>query len=233
MRTLNVDEIEARVGSVNENGCTLLLYKTARIDSAILDEEFGRLNWQCEFKEIKGNMYCGIGVYDAEKSQWVWKWDCGVESNTEKEKGEASDAFKRAGFKWQIGSELYSSPFIWINLSASELIDRNGKKTLNPRVKFTVSEIGYNDKREINKLSIVDNNGELRYEIGKKVKQPDPNAEKMENYKTNLVRALQYVKEATTTQELEKVWNDWTFYRNDKVFKAEVIKRKNELNNAA
>lgn len=116
MRNLKEDEIECKIATIKKDkGLTLLLYKTARTDMLILDETFGQMNWQCEYKEIKGNMYCGISVYDKEKCQWVSKWDCGVESAFgDKQKGEASDAFKRAGFKWGIGIELYTAPFIWI-----------------------------------------------------------------------------------------------------------------------
>lgn len=117
VRNLKEDEIECKIATVKKDkGITLLLYKTARTDILILDEIFGQMNWQCEYKEIKGNMYCGISVYDESKSQWVTKWDCGVESAFgDKQKGEASDAFKRAGFKWGIGVELYTAPFIWIS----------------------------------------------------------------------------------------------------------------------
>lgn len=114
MRALKADEIEVRVGQVYEKGVSMLLYKNARVDMAMLDEEFGTFGWQRDHKEIKGNLYCGIGVYDQAKECWVWKWDCGTESNTEKEKGEASDSFKRAGVCWGIGRELYTAPFIFM-----------------------------------------------------------------------------------------------------------------------
>lgn len=72
------------------------------------------MNWKCEYKEIKNNMYCGISIYNEKTKEWVTKWNCGTESNTEKEKGEASDALKRAGFTWGIGTELYTSPLIFV-----------------------------------------------------------------------------------------------------------------------
>lgn len=114
-RDLRADEIECKIATVNGKGVSLLLYKTARTDMQILDETVGAFNWQCGYHEVKGNMYCEISIYDKEKNQWITKEDCGVESAFgDKEKGEASDAFKRAGFKWGIGTELYTSPFIWI-----------------------------------------------------------------------------------------------------------------------
>ncbi len=93
IRDLTEKEIECKIATIKEKGLSLLLYKTARTDMAILDETFGAMNWQCEYKEIKGNMYCGISVFDEIKNQWITKWDCGIESEYgDKEKGEASDA---------------------------------------------------------------------------------------------------------------------------------------------
>ena len=119
IRPLKADEIECRVAQVTSKGCSLLLYKTARVDRAILDETYGDL-WQNDFKVIDGKMYGGIGIYHKELKEWLWRWDCGVESNTEAEKGQASDCFKRAGFKWGIGIELYSAPFIWISAETAK-----------------------------------------------------------------------------------------------------------------
>ena len=131
----------------------------------ILDETVGAGNWQRDHKEIKGNLYCGVGIWDKEKSQWVWKWDCGTESTTEKEKGEASDSFKRACVNATgVGRELYTSPNIMIDCEMIEEKDRNGKTIYKlpkeeQRRRFSVKEIQYNDKREISKLVIVDNKG--------------------------------------------------------------------------
>jgi len=131
VRDLKEDEIECKISSVKDGkGLSLLLYKTARTDMSVLDETFGQMNWQCEYKEIKGNMYCGISVFDDIKKEWITKWDCGVESVFgDKQKGEASDAFKRAGFKWGIGVELYTSPFIWISSKNCEIknVNNNAK----------------------------------------------------------------------------------------------------------
>ena len=114
-RLLRADEIECRISSINEKGLSLLLYKTARTDANLLDETVGGENWENDFKIVDGVLYGGIGIFDEIKNDMVWKWDAGTESNTEAEKGRASDAFKRAGFKWGIGRELYTSPFIWIS----------------------------------------------------------------------------------------------------------------------
>ena len=170
-RELKAEEIECRVAQVSAKGCSLLLYKTARVDRAILTETYGN-RWQNDFKTIDGKMYGGIGVYDTELKEWLWRWDCGTESNTEAEKGQASDCFKRAGFKWGIGVELYSAPFIWINCETEQY---NGKFKLKDRfAKFDVKTIGYDANRNINKLVITDNKGNTVYELGKFIKQPEP-----------------------------------------------------------
>lgn len=171
IRLLNANEIECRVQSVKKTkngvGCILLLYKDARVDMKLLDETYGSMNWQRTHEVINGNLFCNIEVWDAEKSQWVKKQDVGTESNTEKEKGQASDSFKRAGFNWGIGRELYTSPFIWIDLKDGEHYDKDGKTYLSPRTKFTVKSIGYNDEREITSLQVADTHNVVRYELGK------------------------------------------------------------------
>ena len=117
-RDLRADEIECRVQSVKEKGLVLLLYKDARVDMNILDETVGSSNWQREHYECKGNLFCRVGIdigtHEGKAERWVYKSDCGTESNTEAQKGEASDSFKRACFNWGIGRELYTAPFTWI-----------------------------------------------------------------------------------------------------------------------
>lgn len=141
-RDLTADEIECRVQSVKQSGLVLLLYKNARCDMNILDETVGAENWQREHYECKGNLFCRVGIRCREaeidcakntkeiiRDEWVWKSDCGTESNTEAQKGEASDSFKRACFNWGIGRELYTAPFTWIpadkcNISQGKCYDK-------------------------------------------------------------------------------------------------------------
>lgn len=156
-RKLNADEIEVRVATVSEKGCQALLYKNARCDMNILDETVGPLNWQRDHKELKGNMYAGISIYDKEKNTWVTKWDCGAESNTEAEKGEASDSFKRAGFNWGIGRELYTSPFIWFKAAQLKSLFQDEKtKKWKCADTFSVESIEYVENK-ISYIKIVDN----------------------------------------------------------------------------
>lgn len=143
-RDLTADDIEARVQSVKKNGLILLLYKNARVDMSILDETVSAENWQREHYECKGNLFCRVGIntnfaQPDMPANWVYKSDCGVESNTEAQKGEASDSFKRACFNWGIGRELYTAPFIWI-----------------PATKCTITDGKCYDKFEVEKI-IVEN----------------------------------------------------------------------------
>ena len=149
-RFLNADEIEVKVKQVKENGLVCLLYKTARTDMDLLDETVKPENWVNDYREIKGNLYAGIGIRQADGSM-VWKWDCGIESREDGEgnekKGEASDAFKRAGFRWGIGRELYTSPFIWIKPDKAEIkpSSSGGKTTFKCFDKFSVEKIAYDE----------------------------------------------------------------------------------------
>ena len=171
IRTLRADEIECRVQQVKANGCVLLLYKDARCDMRILDEVFGIDGWEREHQAVNGNLYCTVRIWSEKRNQWISKQDVGTESNTEKQKGEASDSFKRACFNIGIGRELYSAPFIWISLSKGEISEKNGRCSLDYKVKFEVKEIEYDEHREISKLIIIDQEGKERFKFIKKTKQ--------------------------------------------------------------
>lgn len=157
MRNLRKDEIEVRVASTQNNVAQLLLYKTARTDATILDETFGQFNWQCSYSEIKGNLFCTISVRDPNTNEWISRTDCGVESNIEKEKGEASDAFKRAGFKFGVGVELYSTPRIKVPIEESDMYNGRFCQT------FSLKDIQISPDHKIISLSIQDRRGNVRY----------------------------------------------------------------------
>lgn len=144
-RTLRADEIDCRIAQIKKTGdstgLSLLLYKDARCDQNILDETVGPMNW--ERKHSRENANCTVSIWDEKNGRWVSKEDTGTESNTEKEKGLASDSFKRACFNWGIGRELYTAPFIWISGKDCNIVDRNGKPQCYDR--FTVHGIGYTD----------------------------------------------------------------------------------------
>lgn len=209
IRLLNADEIDARVATVNQKGCSLLLYKDARCDMRLLDETFGSMNWTRSHEVIDGNLYCNVSVWDEEKKMWITKQDVGVESYTEKEKGQASDAFKRACFNFGIGRELYTAPFIWVNLTNYDLNAQGQIKTT-----FKVQSIGYNEKREINRLVIVDNKRNVRYEMGKVIK-PKEEPNNIDN--DMLAMALQKIKSAQSLQTLTQIYNNYEpLHGNDK-----------------
>lgn len=138
-RALTASDIECRVSTVSDKGCSLLLYKDARCDMKILDETVGAENWKRSHELINGNLFCNVSIWDEGKKEWVTKQDVGTESYTEKEKGQASDAFKRACFNWGIGRELYTAPFIWIKSGNVTLTQKNGKSTTYD--KFRVTQI--------------------------------------------------------------------------------------------
>lgn len=165
-RKLNANEIDARVSTVSEKGCSLLLYKDARVDQNILDETVGPEYWQREHQIIGNNLYCTVSIFNEKLGIWVSKQDVGTESYTEKEKGQASDSFKRACFNWGIGRELYTAPFIWIKAENVNLEPKNGKYTTYDT--FTVKTIGYDKEGNINKLTIYnDKKKKVVYTLGK------------------------------------------------------------------
>ena len=145
-RLLRADEIDCKIKQVTAMGVLILLYKDARCDMNILDETVGPENWARKHKVINGNLFCSVGVYIPQMDMWVWKQDVGTESMTEKEKGEASDSFKRACFNWGIGRELYTAPFMWVapsNLTTHKQ-DASGKWVCYD--KFKVTDIQYTGK---------------------------------------------------------------------------------------
>ncbi len=178
IRLLRADEIECRIGTVSEKGISLLLYKDARADMKILDEVFGPMNWQRKHEVIGGSLYCTVSVWDDEKKQWISKMDVGTESYTEKEKGQASDSFKRACVSLGIGGELYTVPFIWISARKTRIEKRQDGKFYT-QDKFTVSDISYNEEnRVITGLVIVNRDGNKVYELkaGKATVSDQPEA---------------------------------------------------------
>ena len=176
IRLLKPDEISCRVQQVTDsNGAIILLYKDARTDMNLLDETYGPMNWQREHADIDGSLFCTIKVWDESKREWVAKQDVGVESNTEATKGEASDAFKRAGFNWGIGRELYTGPFIFVQLEQGEYqTGKNGKQQASFRFGLSVKEITYNENREIKTLVLMDKQGRERFTHGKGKSKPIP-----------------------------------------------------------
>ena len=170
-RLLNADEIEIRRGRNFKNGnVELLCYKTARTDMNLLDEVYGVDGWAKDYKELNGTIYCGVAIYSKERNAWLWKWDCGSEGNFEKEKSQASDAFKRACFNIGLGRELYSAPRI----------------VVTPESDYTtyyVQEIGYDENSKINNLVIVDNKGNVVFNFVNGKVKPVEEADRVDTLK--------------------------------------------------
>lgn len=154
MDYLMANEISCRVQSISEKELSLLLYVTSRDGQRRLDEKYGPLGWQDKYEVIDGELYCIISAWDEEKKQWVSKEDVGTASYTAKEKGRASDAFKRACVKHGIGRELYTAPFIWIPASQCKIV-KNGDK-FSTKDKFFVNFITYTSDGRIDELEIVE-----------------------------------------------------------------------------
>ena len=175
IRLLSKEDIDVRVAQTiagnNKVRVNLLLYKNARVDMKIMDELFTPMGWKRTHKLIGDRLYCCVEVYNPETKEWICKEDVGVESNTEAEKGQASDSFKRACVNWGIGRELYTAPKITIELNENEYT-----KDQNSRIKvwayFSVKSIGYDSKtRTITSLEIQDKYGNVRFSMGGSVQQ--------------------------------------------------------------
>ena len=185
---LTAQDVECRVQQITENqngyGAILLLYKDARVDMKILDQVYGEMNWQRKHTVINGQLFCSVLIWDESKKQWIEKQDVGTESQTEAEKGRASDSFKRACFNVGIGRELYNAPFIYIKLGAAE-VRKNSKGKPTTYTRFNVTEMEYSREKEcFTKLVVCDEKGRQRYSLnGSKAeaKPPEKPAQTSEN----------------------------------------------------
>lgn len=112
---------------------TCVAYIDARDAMQRLDDvcEYG---WHRRHVEIKGHIYCEVGITMPDGSV-MWRMDCGTESNTEAEKGEASDSFKRACVNFGVGRFLYDLDMVYLpadkakeNGNYPSVVDDSGKK---------------------------------------------------------------------------------------------------------
>lgn len=139
-RNLTKNEIDVRVGKTNKGGVYLLLYKDARCDMNILDETVGPFNWMRHHSRDNAN--CIVSIWDKEKKMWIEKEDTGTESSDQKEKGLASDSFKRACTNIGIGRELYTAPEIFISKDDLKHFDEKDGRWFTYD-NFKVAEINY------------------------------------------------------------------------------------------
>jgi len=170
-KPIPIENIDFRVQSINNGGyATILAYKDARVDMQRLDDVCGALGWKRE--HTRDNKNCIVSVFNDSTGEWVSKEDTGTESNTEQQKGLASDSFKRACFNWGIGRELYDYPIISIKLFPNEfsMVEYQGKKSAKPTFDFRLKEwkwfTQFNELGKINYLAVKDNNGVVRFTFG-------------------------------------------------------------------
>lgn len=183
-KPLDIKEVEFRVQSISSKGwATLLAYKDARTDMNRLDEVCGT-NWQNKYEVIDGQLFCSIGIKI--KDEWIWRSDVGTESQTEKEKGRASDSFKRAGFRFGIGRELYDYPRIFLQLKSEDYTGDKNKAEFKTKVigsgqnqktigashygldlKKWTWDLSFDDKGKVMKLVGKDASGMIRYDSDK------------------------------------------------------------------
>jgi len=169
-KPLAIKDVDFRIQSINGGGyATILAYKDARVDMNRLDAVVGCLNWKREHFIVDGSMYCRVSILNKETGEWICKEDVGTESMADKEKGLASDSFKRACFNWGIGRELYDYPKISISLNKDEYETKtvNGHQknyaTWKLDIKTWVWSAEFDQNNTIISLSVVDNNGKTRF----------------------------------------------------------------------
>lgn len=165
-KPLEIHDIDFRVQSINKGHyVTVLAYKDARVDQNRLDEVVGAMNWKRH--HTNNNHNCIVSIWNSETCQWISKEDVGTESMTEKEKGLASDSFKRACFNWGIGRELYDYPLIQFKLNQDEVEEFNGKVRMSYKCKFNEWRwFSQFENGKISFLGVKDTNNKLRYSWG-------------------------------------------------------------------
>lgn len=237
-RNLTADEIQVRPTNTKFKGSALLLlYKDARADMNILDETVGPMNWCKRYYEVKGNLYCSVGI-KGEDGEWVYKDDCGIESNTDAEKGEASDAFKRACFNWGLGRELYTTPKINVRNLPDSYYNNDNKLTMT----FRVLKIGYTGKT-VTELVIIDKFGNIVYDlnnINHTYQQPQQHTQQYKEPvatvgENDMIPKWLFGKtiNAESMDILKQIWDENVEYQRNKNFKTVVNKRKAALSTAS
>lgn len=204
-RKLRADEIQVRPTDTKRKGsCLLLLYQDARCAMNILDETVGQC-WQKDYKDINGNIYCGIGIYDQDLNDWVWKWDCGAFTAKEEDmqsKADASDATKRAAVCWGIGRELYATPKL--KITCPESYYYNDKLTMT----FTVKSIEWDGDKLID-LVVVDRFNKVVYDyknLGARTTVPNLETEEQKFFQMdNKELLIQFCRDTKPTLKTEQM----------------------------
>lgn len=150
---LQPEDIEVRVGNKikDTDNISLLLYQNSRCTARNLDKQFGAFGWQIDYKVVGDQIYGTLSIWDEEKKQWISKSDTGDKSNISEDKGQSSDILKRCAVRWGFGTELYTTPKI--------IVPNDGYNCSG----YKVSNIQYNNNREITHITLVNRFGKVVY----------------------------------------------------------------------
>lgn len=150
---LQPEDIEVRVGNKikDTDNISLLLYQDSRCTARNLDKQFGQFGWQIDYKVVGDQIYGTLSIWDEEKKQWISKSDTGDKSNISEDKGQSSDILKRCAVRWGFGTELYTAPKI--------IVPNDGYNCSG----YKVSNIQYNNNREITHITLVNRFGKVVY----------------------------------------------------------------------
>ena len=211
-RDLLPDEIELRVGSTNDSGFQLLLYKNARVDMALLDEVVGVGNWQREHIILGNDIYCRLGIWNKELNQWIWKTDAGSSGTIEEEKSKASDSFKRAATNFGLGRCLYTAPFVWIVTK-----DKNGKLTGEDKktCRYSVKVIAYTNHKISQLVIINDKTKQVVFSYGYKENNSQNADLTPKTTETQPTPTIEEPKGSIATEDLAKIRQMISLYQRD------------------
>lgn len=219
-KPITADQIEVKpTDTKSKNSCVLLLYIDSRSAADILNTTVGVYNWEIKYKDVAGQIYGALSIYDEERNIWVTKEDTGEESNISEKKGQASDILKRCIARW--GCDwLYHTPRIRINTPADYYY--NDRLTMT----FSVKEISFNEEtKECTSLVVVDRNGKVVFDMnaGSTPKESMDNKKVLMEFCTKTAETL----DEPTKEELrkfckfykekdwkgqfdpERLWNNW------------------------
>jgi len=112
-RPWDADKLHWRVGATTQDKSKgiALAYVDARDVMQRLDGCIGVADWQCRYPST-GTCELSIKI----DGEWITKTNAAGETQVEAEKGQASDAFKRAAVLWGVGRYLYYLPTVWCPL---------------------------------------------------------------------------------------------------------------------
>lgn len=184
------DEVEVRPAMIKDGKATMLLYIDSRAVVRLLNETVGPMNWTMEFEEVNGQLVGKLGIWDEVKSMWIYKCDTGSESNIEAAKGLFSDCYKRCLSRWGV-DELYSAPKI--------VIPDDGYGNSG----YRVSEISYNDNREIVSLVITNRFGKVAYSFPETAQNKPVEKAKVQESAADYLDTLRAFCRARMTEEPE------------------------------